>query len=492
MEFSFKLKNYNRKKKVLIILKNKLDEIVHNTAIKITPIKLNEERFIISNFENSLTKMINIQNKNIVNNYEFIFKITKNYPKIINMKNVFTQKIVNKIPPGLTNVGQTCFHNATIQLFYRMTDVSNFIIDMKEIYNDKYINSFIELIELMKLSNKPYLDNNQLNNLVITNICPILGNIYKPNSQQDAHELLQKILEFIDNKKTDSKLDPRNSYQIKDTQSLCDTDKELFDTSIICDDYNKALNKILKNFKELVNNYMKNNITIEQIKNYMFFFDMNNEIDRLLNSYNKNYNEIINKIKIYINKKKIEFNEENLTSIHKKCKFDEKNVQITNNYAINIRENETSTMSELLKKIIHFDPKTTFKNCYNILLKKNGNPFNYLFFEEHKLEFNKYIILQLKIFKQKQTGSRIKIQHNIKLADDNDNIYVNNIIYKLIGFIAHSGSFNSGHYISYIKYDNIWYSFNDEHVNKINLNNKKIWEYNINFTPYVILYEKIE
>jgi ubiquitin C-terminal hydrolase len=84
-------------------------------------------------------------------------------------------------------------------------------------------------------------------------------------------------------------------------------------------------------------------------------------------------------------------------------------------------------------------------------------------------------------------GQCIKLNNKIKIPFE---IYINdnNKIYKYIlhGFIIHSGSYNSGHYI-YIGYvNNEWFMFNDNIVSKINNNLEDMLS-----NSYCLYYKKI-
>ena len=96
-----------------------------------------------------------------------------------------------------------------------------------------------------------------------------------------------------------------------------------------------------------------------------------------------------------------------------------------------------------------------------------------------------------------------KIRINIDLFSNNGQIVVkdyNNInyTYDLIGIIAHRGqTMLGGHYIAYIKYNSIWYMY-DDNVRIDNIRNINIMQHMETytsdmgpFTPYVLLYEKL-
>ena len=88
---------------------------------------------------------------------------------LINKKQHLNQivKIINnrldstfQLAPGLQNVGNTCFHDSAIQMFYRITELTSFLISNKEKYaTESYFYNFIILLEIMK-SRASILQNN--------------------------------------------------------------------------------------------------------------------------------------------------------------------------------------------------------------------------------------------------------------------------------------------------------------------------------------------
>src|SRR4029078_56952 len=80
----------------------------------------------------------------------------------------------------------------------------------------------------------------------------------------------------------------------------------------------------------------------------------------------------------------------------------------------------------------------------------------------------KILIIQLKRF---EMNNRLIKKENIMYYTDelNLNEYCNtnvigNKVYELYGIVEHSGSYNGGHYLCSIKYNNKWYTINDENV----------------------------
>lgn len=117
------------------------------------------------------------------------------------------------------------------------------------------------------------------------------------------------------------------------------------------------------------------------------------------------------------------------------------------------------------------------------LSKKNTNYYTEK--KEKYYFFNNYCLIQLNIFsfinprKSNKINPKIKnISENIKNTKGDK--------YELMGVVVHSGSSaNSGHYMAYVKRNNIVYKCNDDTIDESGFN--KIPH---NETPYILLYKK--
>jgi ubiquitin C-terminal hydrolase len=338
-------------------------------------------------------------------------------------------KIVqNKIPPGIPNVGNTCFHNSVAQLFYRMTEITNFItIDkiQNQYKKESPINSFIGLLKLMKNNN---LDRASLNNLVMGNICPIIP-IYNRGTQQDADELLNSLLRGlfpdcpdhylnIDDPKICKKVneniviskkfpknDPRNFFRFKKDYEFCETD-------LITDDLDKIDDVTLKRNLTSCNLFKKHKTIVEIILQY------------------------------------------------------------------NPMEHKSQNISIGINNLI--EP----------IITNNNNNIKKLFIIHYKVhDVSKYIFIHLESFKYDLHGNSTKKSHKVILDDIklNNNTYkLVGIIYHI------GTSINSGHYVANIKYDNKWYEFNDSIVTPLDSYDKNYLKGNGNKLPYIVLYERID
>jgi len=72
-----------------------------------------------------------------------------------------------------------------------------------------------------------------------------------------------------------------------------------------------------------------------------------------------------------------------------------------------------------------------------------------------------------------------------------ENLTINNDKYSLVSIIKKSGDEQSGHYINYSKYDNIWYKYDDSTRTELKTPASIIIKNKDSFYPTSILYERI-
>ena len=106
------------------------------------------------------------------------------------------------------------------------------------------------------------------------------------------------------------------------------------------------------------------------------------------------------------------------------------------------------------------------------------------------MSINKYIIFQLKIFGfDRDTNQSYKISPNLQIDEEVDNILLGKL--KLRAIVYHTGDTpTSGHYMSSVQIDNIWYTCNDSHCTegvKLRSSSTDIG----NEIPYLLIYEKV-
>lgn len=382
-------------------------------------------------------------NNNLITILHIINDIQKQN-KLIKQKS--TELIKYRLAPGLANVGNICFHNSITQLFYRIYELTHFLIrpEIKQEYHEGFWTNFINLLNMMVTvsSNE---DNNKLEDLgklVLSNICPILGTEYQSGSQADASELLDKLLRSlllcdgntcnIDKSRKCQINDPRNLIIVEEYESLCNT----------------------------------NIITSHQ------------EYDNKEQTY-----KITN---IDVAKKEVQ-NDPN---------YDIKTILCTNNFNIQIKTLET--MLKLNVSEGQTDSITKLINHYHstidILFKSyNGNKMTG-HLQKKKCIPNKYLIIHLNL-----NVGNLKINHKIQLANNigimqfefmDLNDKQQSIEYELIGIVYHSGTFAGGHYISYIKHNSKWYEYNDSRRSEKDNYDKSYLNNSNSFMPYILLYKQ--
>ena len=194
-------------------------------------------------------------------------------------------------------------------------------------------------------------------------------------------------------------------------------------------------------------------------------------------------------------------------SINVKCDR-EKNVlkQFENNFKTNKLEELLGTIFATEYNIKKQCVKVKFekKLIINLEVSENlkvDNINKYLEEKKEKLEhryltdrkvkyyfFNNYCLIQLKVFlvKKNQSGT-YKIKPEIKNISENIK-NTNGDEYELMGVVVHRGtSMNSGHYMAYVKRNNIVYKCDD----RIITSGEQFNNIPKNETPYILLYKKV-
>jgi len=354
------------------------------------------------------------------------------------------------LPPGLANLGATCFHNAATQLFYRMDELLSYVT-RDDIYNQYTINSpfkyYIELLQIMKTNadnDEPVVSHDELQILVATQICNVLPDKYVQGQQEDASEFLEGILNDMNfNGQKDKNLpttDPRTFLSI-----IYETYKCELDVKFSGDPFIKLYKKIYSE--------RWNDATEEQKKDPKW--------GQLTLDPNK-YNQYVQQYQNY------------LTDSSTKCRPWIKGKTIPDwMLRLSFNENTDKGIEEIIGENINYDNDIT-ERFFASDVTSNGPVQYQLYAKKTNYIPNKYLIIQLRVFSREGTITKKK-GHNIKLANNNDEFifkYKENGVqkektYELVGTVNHEGTLTVGHYWAYIKYNNQWYEYNDTRRDKI-------------------------
>ncbi len=390
----------------------------------------------------------------LLNDINILYERKKNIKALFDLLNNKTEvdiisiikpQIINntKIPPGIINYGNTCFHNSAIQLLYRIEELRDFIINQNIInqYNNVEIKKIIELFAIMKSHSKDSISFDYINEneLILNHTCYILPEIqkyYKKYNnrnyrQQDVEEFINIIL---------VKLNLDCAIPMNDWNFIYNKDK-------LCNDKINRFNFNKKDPRTFLNITLIENIYSTNKQTYMIVND-NNDI---LIDHDTNIDYLSdNEIKI----------------LHSEKELCGTNLERKNILILDINDNDTRDINNIIK--FNF-------NSIEINLKNISSYEGKLRFTEYNILCNKYIMMQLKCFEYIH-GESTKKYHTIPLASDNGNIKIaqHTKEFELVGFIVHIGTTpNSGHYVVYVKYDDIWYLYNDTIISKIDT--KPIW-----------------
>ncbi|QKF94259.1 peptidase C19 ubiquitin carboxyl-terminal hydrolase [Fadolivirus algeromassiliense] len=364
-------------------------------------------------------------------------------------------------PPGLTNImNASCFHNAGVQLLYRIVELRNFIMDDKiknQYKDDSFIHNIIELFKLMHGTKDEYLKRDEIKDLV--DIC-LTKTLNWGGNQQDTHEFLEIILNGL-------LIDCAADFQLKNKDEYCNGFDQI---KFFEEDDPRNLFKTLYVDKR---SYTTNDgIYLESIKE-----DRSNIIQQEfdLDSSEKLEEIIMNKAK----KQKMEAEKE-----IKKFTQEEYDRE-KNNYSNHTKETFGKTLPNIVIKDKNGEyVKIKVPTKLDLYDKSNKN------YKVEKEDVdqeryyipNEYLIIQLKVFDEYLN----KKTHNIQV---NDFKYPGtNYEYEFVGKIIHHGmDIDGGHYVANIKYNDQWYLYNDTHVKNTDKDDNGI---GADPTPYILLFKR--
>ena len=161
--------------------------------------------------------------------------------------------------------------------------------------------------------------------------------------------------------------------------------------------------------------------------------------------------------------------------------------KLSNEYSLPTLELTKIFKDRNINAVVFSTPAITHKDIAVEALKNDNqwksDKFNKKYDAYKRLivkRFPKYLIIHLKRFSYNRYGS--KKSYSI---DFSEKIQLKNNKYELRGMIKHMGSVGGGHYISIIKKDGEWFTFNDNIVSKTNID-----QYINN--SYIYLYSRIK
>lgn len=98
-----------------------------------------------------------------------------------------------KEPVGLNNLGNTCYQNASLQCLYNIKDLTEFLLKKKgtDYYQNAVATAYIDLVDTLQKATAGSLAPTAFCSRALTKFG------FKVNEQQDAHEFVTKLLEYL-------------------------------------------------------------------------------------------------------------------------------------------------------------------------------------------------------------------------------------------------------------------------------------------------------
>ena len=329
-------------------------------------------------------------------------------------KDNYYQNLLNedKKPKGLSNIGATCYMNATLQCFYHVKKLTEYLINKKyyidsiSIKQNSITYAYLNLInELYNKNGKEYIEPYEFKDILSKN-----NPLFKGIAANDSKDLILYLEEALHDELKIKKnigndfnrninLDQRNENAIL-TYFIKDFSKE---TSIIKDLFHfiTKTKTFCQNCKNIIFNFQTNNFLIFPLQK-IYNESTNNTKS---NSYNNIFSNNINMINsnIYGNNLNINQNNNYYNNI-----FNNNNNNIYQNYNNNLIGNENLR-----------NPSNEINNYYNYNLYKNDN--NNL--------FNSKLNKDSKGNKNKDNLNHFNRSPNIRIYNNNNrkDIIYNNI-----------------------------------------------------------------
>ena len=266
---------------------------------------------------------------------------------------------------------------------------------------------------------------------------------------------------------------------------------------------NSDFEKMIVDFKTLYNDYMSNNMNI--------VIPVNKLLEKSgIKSGQQDVEDLFHNLSLIIG-------EDNMNDLFgfKKQHY-KKNILYSNNIVINnefVDDKEKDILFTIFSFCLnHLEFTNDIENIFNITYNKtveNGllKDVSYERVIINKFPKNLVVSLQCMNFQSQQNSTttntdKINLKEYLCLDVSSVNETTlevessgEKICYRLYSIIVHSGQLSnessSGHYFSYVRYDENWYKCNDSHVTHMNDFNTVINELN-SYTPRIILYKKQE
>ena len=393
---------------------------------------------------------------------------------------------------GFSNIGNTCYMNSILQLLLHCRPIINFLLNIQGVskYNEyllknisKKIKNIKEIIKVKKnidISTKASSEEikQEMEKSITFNLSEIINvlvdkgsaNItpnkfksiidlkipdFRGNGQQDAHELLIKILDNI-----------YEECGISAHIKINNTSNNI-----------KIYAELLEQYNLLTNEENKNRIGLEisrLIKNNTLEFKKYNGLHFIGETFKKKYNPISNDIFIF-----------QINTI--KCQ-DCNNETYNYDYTSILSLEPKNTLLESFEDYCSL--KLTDENYKCMACGANKPAYKLCKIYKH----SPIIFIHLKRFKFNGRGyskdnTNTEIPNNINIENycdlDINEVKSQYYNYSLIGISNHMGSMNGGHYTADCKdiINNEWYHFDDSCVYKYNNNNID------KSNSYILMYE---